>query len=131
MIGARATLNQSDFAIPAPDQRGAVIVSQMDEPVDFARDLANRVPLDDIETPVKSVTAYTQTIGVYPPALLEELRDRLALQGAQRVVTLGFACVSMNHGLQDAIEPLRRMCRWIVNENVDTKVTDIDSVRPI
>lgn len=99
---------------------GAVIVSQMDEAVDFAPILANRVinlvPFDDIDTPVHAVTSYTQTIGIYPETLKEELRDRLALQGAQRLVTLGYALAATTHGLQDAIEPWRRMCRWIVDE---------------
>jgi len=99
---------------------GAVIVSQMDEPVDFAPLLANRVlnlvPVDDIDTPVRAVTSYTQTIGIYPESLKRELRDRLAIHGAQRLVSLGHAIGMPNHGLQDAIEPWRRMCRWIVEE---------------
>ena len=59
---------------------GAIIVSQEDEPVDFSRLLAcrvgNLVPVDDIETAVRSVNAYTQTIGVYPESLKLRLRDR-------------------------------------------------------
>src|SRR3546814_11058910 len=72
---------------------GAVIVSQEDYPVDFSRNLAcrvgNIVPIDSFETAVRSVNAYTQTIGIYPERLKEELRDRLAFQGAQRLVSLG------------------------------------------
>jgi hypothetical protein len=103
-------------------REGAVIVSQMDAPVDFAPLLANRVlnlvPIDDIETPVRAVTSYTQTIGIYPESLKRNLRDRLSLQGAQRLVTLGHALAMPNHGIQDAIEPWRRMCRWIVEEEM-------------
>jgi hypothetical protein len=102
-------------------REGAVILSQMDEPVDFATILANRVlnlvPFDDIDTPVKAVTTYTQTIGIYPESLKRALRDILALHGAQRLVTLGHALGMPNHGIQDAIEPWRRMCRWIVDED--------------
>lgn len=101
-------------------RQGAVIVSQMDDPVDFAKLLANRVinlvPVDDIEEPVRAVTTYTQTIGIYPESLKRELRDRLALHGAQRLVSLGKALNLPNIGIQDAIEPVRRMCRWIVDE---------------
>lgn len=100
---------------------GAVIVSQMDEPVDFAPRLANRtlnlVPIDDVETAVLAVTTYTQTIGIYPETLKEELRDRLALHGAQRLVTLGYALNIADHGLQDAMEPWRRLCRWLIDES--------------
>jgi len=99
---------------------GAVIVSQMDEPVDFARLLGNRianlVPFDSLETPIRSTNAYTQTIGIYPDSLRTELRDRLALHGAQRLVSLGYAGRFANIGPHDGIEPLRRMCKWIVDE---------------
>ena len=99
---------------------GAVIMSQMEEPVDFAPLLANRVlnlvPVDDVETPVQAVTSYTQTIGIWPESLKRRLRDQLAIHGAQRLVTLGHAVGMPNHGIQDAIEPWRRMCRWIVEE---------------
>jgi hypothetical protein len=99
---------------------GAVIVSQMDEPVDFARILTNRVanlvPFDSLETPIRSTNAYTQTIGIYPDSLRTELRDRLALHGAQRLVSLGYAGRFANIGPHDGIEPLRRMCKWIVEE---------------
>src|SRR3546814_14707768 len=60
---------------------GAVIVSQEDYPVDFSRNLAcrvgNIVPIDSFETAVRSVNAYTQTIGIYPERLKEELRDQI------------------------------------------------------
>src|SRR3546814_17898624 len=103
---------------------GAVIVSQEDYPVDFSRNLAcrvgNIVPIDSFETAVRSVNAYTQTIGIYPERLKEELRDRLAFQGAQRIVSLGGAA-KMQHNMEkkDAIEPVRRMCKWVRKEQAD------------
>jgi hypothetical protein len=106
--------------IGGADREGAVIVSQMPEPVDFARELsgrvANIVPIDGVETAIRSVNAYTQTIGIYPDKLKDEIRDRLGLHGAQRVVSLGLALSTMLALPQDAIEPLRRMCRWVSGE---------------
>jgi hypothetical protein len=103
--------------------KGAVIVSQTEEPVEFARLLANRVanlvPFDGLETPIRSVNAYTQTIGIYPERLKTEIRDRLAFHGAQRLVSLGFAVTFSFPGAQDGIEPMRRMCKWIVDEAWD------------
>lgn len=100
---------------------GAVIVSQMDEPVDFARILTNRVvnlvPVDDLDVPIGAVNAYTQTIGIYPESLKARIRDRLAIQGAQRIVSLGAAPLTVLGGPQDGIEPLRRMCKWIADES--------------
>ena len=105
---------------------GGVIVSHHSDPVDFARLLyhrtANLVPVDDLEIPIRAVTAYTQTIGIYPETLKAKIRDRLALHGAQRLVSLGYASnsnVMSVAGPQDAIEPTRRMCRWIVDEACD------------
>lgn len=106
------------------NSEGAVIVSRSDAPVDFARLLAcrvgNLVPVDDVETAVRSVNAYTQTIGIYPEALKHRLRDRLAYQGAQRLVSLGGAGIYKDTATpQDGIEPVRRMCKWVVEETTD------------
>jgi len=103
---------------------GAVIVSQSDVAVDFARMLAcrvaNIVPIDDVETAVRSVNAYTQTIGIFPESLKSSLRDRLAFQGAQRLVSLGGAATLMQTPQpQDGIEPLRRSVKWITDESAD------------
>lgn len=101
---------------------GAVIVSQDAAPVDFARQLAcrvaNIVPIDKPEEAILSVNAYTQTIGIYPDSLKAEVRDRLAYQGAQRLVSLGSAGLDQTPGPQDGIEPLRRMVKWITDEDV-------------
>lgn len=103
---------------------GAVIVSQLSEPVDFhpllSGRVANIVPVDTALDALKYVNAYTQTIGVYPESLKRELRDRLALHGAQRLTSLGYAASGNTALPQDAIEPLRRMVRWIVDETCDT-----------
>jgi hypothetical protein len=103
---------------------GAVIVSQTPDPVDFASILGNRVanlvPIDTVEEAVRSVTAYTQTVGVYPDSLRRSLRDRLAHHGAQRIVSLGYATGRWaNVGPHDGIEPLRRMCKWVVDEEYE------------
>jgi hypothetical protein len=111
--------------------KGAIIVSQSSEPVDFARILTNRVgnlvPVDDLEIPVKSVTAYTQTIGIYPDSLKAKLRDRLAFHGAQRFVSLGYAARMSYAGPHDGLEPLRRMCKWIIEEEYDPAETPLAS----
>ncbi len=102
---------------------GAIVVSQLDEPVDYAPLLsgrvANVVPVDSIERVTGAVTAYTQTVGVYPEKLKRELRDLLPLFGAQRLTSLGYACHVSLATPQDAIEPLRRMAKWIVDESCD------------
>jgi hypothetical protein len=104
------------------DGEGAVIVSQLDEPVDFHRRLsgrvANLVPVADPADAVREMNAYTQTVGIYPESLKKSLRDLLPLHGAQRLVSLGYAADPSVALPQDAIEPVRRMAKWIIDETV-------------
>ena len=108
---------------------GGVIVSQVPEPVDFQSILSDRVtnlvPVDDFEIPIQSVTAYTQTIGVYPDAVKEKIRDRLVFNGAQRIVSLGYAMRATMAGPHDGMEPYRRMVKWISDETQDPAVVPL------
>jgi surfactin synthase thioesterase subunit len=72
--------------------------------------------VDDIERVTAAVNAYTQTVGIYPESLKRQLRDTLPLFGAQRLTSLGYACHVAKAMRQDAIEPVRRMCKWIIDE---------------
>ena len=107
-------------------REGAIVVSQFDEPVDYSPMLtgrvANIVPVDNIDKVTAAVNAYTQTIGIYPESLKRRLRDTLPLFGAQRLTSLGYACSVAIAMPQDAIEPIRRMCKWIVDEQCDPAV---------
>ena len=109
--------------IGGEDREGAVIVSQFDEAIDYSAMLsgrvANLVPVNHIDQVTKAVTAYTQTVGIYPESLKKELRDKLPLFGAQRLTSLGYACHVSVATPQDAMEPLRRMCKWIMEESCD------------
>jgi hypothetical protein len=107
-------------------REGAIVVSQFDEPVDYSAMLsgrvANIVPVDSIDRVTAAVNAYTQTIGIYPESLKRQLRNTLPLFGAQRLTSLGYACSVAIAMPQDAIEPIRRMCKWIVDEECDPDV---------
>jgi hypothetical protein len=109
--------------IGGEDNEGAVIVSQLSEAIDYAPMLsgktANLVPVATLAEVTGAVNASTQTVGIYPDSLKAEVRDELPLYGAQRLVSLGYACSVTAVGPQDAIEPMRRMCKWIVDETCD------------
>jgi hypothetical protein len=53
--------------------------------------------------------------------LKRELRDRLPLFGAQRLTSLGYAASVSFTIPQDAMEPVRRMCKWIVDEECEPR----------
>ena len=88
---------QDDFytVIGGRDGEGAVVLSLLPEAVDFMPEMEGRsiniVPIDDVEEFLGAVDAYTQTIGVYPEELKEEVMDILPLYGCQRMVSLGYA----------------------------------------
>jgi hypothetical protein len=120
--------------IGGKDGEGAIIVSQIPEPVSFSALLddrtANLVPVDSLDEVMNAVDAYTQTVGVYPESLKNELKDRLPLHGAQRIVSLGYAAVMKWAAPQDAIEPLRRMGKWISNQIASPETTAAPWQRP-
>jgi hypothetical protein len=113
--------------IGGTQDEGAIIVSHLPEPVDFATKLskrvANLVPIDDLDELYSAVDAYTQTVGVYPESLKHRLRDRLALFGAQRFTSLGYAAHASIAAPQDGIESTRELCKWIVCEDCDPAIT--------
>jgi len=109
--------------IGGQNDEGAVIVSHLPSPVDFAtrlgKRIANLVPVDDLSEVIAAVDSYTQTVGIYPDSLMYQLRDSLPLFGAQRFTSLGYACNPSFAGPWDALEPLREMCRWVILEDCD------------
>lgn len=101
---------------------GAVIVSQEEEEVDFSERLdcrvANLVPVQTIADALRHITVHMQTIGVYPESLKQEIRNECAYRGAQRIMSLGHALNANWAGPHDAIEPLRRLVRWLREDSV-------------
>ena len=111
--------------IGGEQDEGAIIVSKLPRQVDFAAYLtdrtANFVPVESIDDILLGIDAYTQTIGVWPESLKADLENVVPFYGAQRLVTLGNALyngplIGLAH---DAIQPVRRMCKWIANEVIE------------
>jgi hypothetical protein len=97
---------------------GAVITSLAGEAVEFfpSCKVVNVIPINDYQEAIEMVTIATQTVGIYPESLKQDLMDKLVAKGVQRFVSLGQAVGGMIGVPHDAIEPLRRACKWIVNE---------------
>ena len=130
----RAVRTGGFHTVVGGDAEGAVIVSHLDEPVDFAVSLsgrvANIVPVDSAADAARHLDSATQTVGVYPASLRRELRHVLPLVGVQRTVELGCA-VSVHQALpQDGFEPVRRMVRWATDEHLPEGGDPLDLVFP-
>ncbi|MFW9995640.1 MAG: acyl-CoA reductase [Candidatus Odinarchaeota archaeon] len=97
---------------------GAVITSLAGEPVEFfpSCKTVNVIPVDDYQEAFDMVTVATQTVGIYPENLKDKLMEDLVARGVQRFVSLGQAAGGMIGVPHDAMEPMRRACKWIVNE---------------
>ena len=106
--------------IGGENDEGAIIVSHLSDAVDFAGDLADRtvnlIPVDNVDDILNRISAYTQTMGVYPENVKSQVRDKLALAGVQRFVSLGNAIGASDTGPADGLEPMRRMGKWIADE---------------
>ena len=106
--------------IGGEDEEGAVIISHLPGAVDFSADLidrtANLVPVNGVDDILNRISAYTQTMGVYPEHIKGDLMDKLALAGVQRFVSLGDATIGHLTGPADGIEQQRRMGKWIANQ---------------
>ncbi|WP_449472915.1 acyl-CoA reductase [Sphingobium chungangianum] len=100
-----------------PDGRGMVIRSS--EPVSFnpGGKLVNVVAVDRLADALQHVTVATQSVGVYPPGRIAEVRDGLSSAGAQRIVGLGNINAGKFGGLpHDGGWPVNRMMHWVVTE---------------
>jgi hypothetical protein len=117
-IDALAAIGGSYRVFGEADGRGLVIRS--DEPVDFypSGKTVNVVMVDKLAEAVRYVNVATQTVGVFPPARKQELREALASAGSQRVITLGSVSAAMISGFpHDGFYPLHRFVRWVTDED--------------
>lgn len=123
------SLDDTFYTVTGSTARGGAVVSKVEEPVEFAEDLNNRivnlVPLANIEEVANAVSEETQTVGIYPERLREQLRDKLTLNGVQRMLPMGVSTIGedidpkeMRRMPHDGGEPLRRSVRWIVDQSV-------------
>ena len=123
---------EDDFykVIGGQDDEGAVIVSQFPEAIDFMPELDHRtvniVPIDDLDEFLDAIDSYTQSIGVYPESLKEQLKDQMPLYGCQRIISLGYTSAVTMAGPHDALEPMARMVKWVVDE-----ISDPDERKPM
>jgi Acyl-CoA reductase (LuxC) len=124
-------LDDEYYRVIGDSSFGGVVVSRTaEEPVEFADRLTNRVvnlvPVPHIRRVARWVNEETQTVGVYPERLREQLRDELAIHGVQRTLPIDAnlrpdppsSDPTQRFGVpHDGTEPMRRMVRWVLDES--------------
>ncbi|HEX4432707.1 MAG TPA: acyl-CoA reductase [Frankiaceae bacterium] len=107
---------EPDYRVLGSFSTGVVVLSS--EPVDFHPEgkVVNVVSVPSLDEAVRFVNVATQTIGLYPAARAEQLRDRLASAGMQRLVGLGSVATKVPGIPHDGFYPLQRLTRWIVDD---------------
>jgi hypothetical protein len=122
------SLDEDFYRVIGDASSAGVVVSRTEDPVDFADRLRNRVvnlvPVADIDKVTRWVSEATQTVGVYPSALHNRLRDGLALSGVQHIRGLhtsldGYLYNDGRYTLllpHDGMESMRRMVRWTIDQ---------------
>lgn len=98
---------------------GGGMVVRSSEPVGFnpGGKIVNVVQVGDLSEALPHVTVATQTVGVYPHARIDGLRDALSASGVQRIVRLGNHIGGAFGGQpHDGSWPLHRMMHWVSAE---------------
>jgi hypothetical protein len=102
------------------DYSGAGLIVRSEEPLDIHPDgrTVNVVPVRSLVEATSFATVATQTVGVHPATRKVEVREPLAAQGVQRIVTLGEAGdLELLSGLpHDGMYVLARLARWVVDQ---------------
>jgi hypothetical protein len=98
------------------DGSGLVVLS--DDPVDFhpSAKTVNVVRVPTLDDALGYVNVATQTIGLYPKERADDLRDKLAARGMQRLVPLGDVINVASGFPHDGFYPLHRFMKWLVDD---------------
>jgi hypothetical protein len=132
------SLEDDFYTVIGDTLNGGVVISHFPDRVDFYDQLNNRVvnlvPLTNLLDAVQWCDDTTQTVGVYPESLRDELLDAFALAGVQRMLPMkgGNAMQIFNdiHTLppgspHDGIEPWRRSVRWVIDQRAPDNIVPL------
>jgi len=100
------------------DTLGNGLVVRSEDPVDFypISKTVNVVMVPSLAEACAHANVATQTVGIYPPGRADEVRDRLASMGVQRIATLGEVAQSIEGFPHDGFYPIRRVMRWVLDD---------------
>jgi hypothetical protein len=108
------------YVVGGEKNEGAVVVSLTGEMPDFfpTHKVVIVIPFDgDPRQLVDRIHPSTQTVGIYPEFLKEQLRDPLVARGVCRFITIGHTVDYAIGGPFNSYEIMRRACRWVLDES--------------
>ena len=123
-LNAARTQDDLYFVVGGEKGEGAVVVSLTGDAPDFfpTHKVVVVIPFSgDPAQLADRIHPSTQTVGIYPDALKDQLRDVLVARGVCRFVSIGHTIDFAIGGPFNSYEIMRRACRWILDETYPSK----------
>ncbi|MEP7133567.1 MAG: acyl-CoA reductase [Chloroflexota bacterium] len=123
-LEAARTQDDLYYVVGGEKQEGAVVVSLTGEAPDFFPTHKVVVVIPFTGSPAQlaeRIHPSTQTVGIYPESLKDELRDVLVARGVCRFISIGHTIDYAIGGPFNSYEIMRRACRWILDESQPSK----------
>jgi hypothetical protein len=123
-----AARSQDDlyYLVGGEKDEGAVVVSLTGELPDFfpTHKVVVILPFDCAPSQLADrIHPSTQTVGIYPESLKDELRDVLVARGVCRFISIGHTVDYAVGGPFNSYEIMRRACRWVLDESYPSKIS--------
>jgi hypothetical protein len=123
-LNAARTQDDLYFVVGGEKEEGAVVVSLTGDAPDFFPTHKVVVVIPFSGNPAQladRIHPSTQTVGVYPESLKDQLRDVLVARGICRFISIGHTIDYAIGGPFNSYEIMRRACRWILDETYPSK----------
>jgi hypothetical protein len=123
-LNAARTQDDLYFVVGGEKGEGAVVVSLTGDAPDFFPTHKVVVVIPFSGNPAQladRIHPSTQTVGVYPESLKDQLRDVLVARGICRFISIGHTIDYAIGGPFNSYEIMRRACRWILDESYPSK----------
>ena len=125
-IEAARTQDDFYYVVGGGKNEGAVVVSLTGETPDFFPTHKVVMVIPFIGDPVQVVDRIhpsTQTVGIYPDSIRDQLRDALVARGVCRFISIGHTVDYAVGGPFNSYEIMRRACRWALDESYPSKIS--------
>jgi hypothetical protein len=119
-LAAARAQDELYYVVGGEKNEGAVVVSLAGEMPDFFPTHKIVIVIPFTGDPLQifdRIHPSTQTVGIYPESLKEQLRDHLVARGVCRFISIGHTVDYAIGGPFNSYEIMRRACRWVLDES--------------